>query len=177
MLTLDRLRIVLRQYAEQTGHTVDLLLIGGLAMLAYGHPSRATIDVDGELPDSVRSLAEFLRQHHIPSNLGQSLSGWSVVAMPPGYRDRATVLIEDPGVRIVLLAPVDFIIAKLRRGTEEDLADAAWIAARFHVSARHVRTAAEAALAASLEDTALFLFERTVDRFCLALDSATSSPA
>lgn len=174
MLTLDRLRILLRQYGDETGHAVDLLLIGGMAMLAYGHPSRATIDVDGELPDGVRPLAEFLSRHHIPSNLGQSLSGWSVVAMPPGYRDRASVVIDEPGVRVTLLAPVDYIIAKLRRGTEEDLADAAWIAARFHVSARHVRTAADAALAASLEDTALFLFEHTVDRFCLTLESATS---
>lgn len=109
---------MLRQYADSTGHSVDLLLIGGLAMLAYGHPSRATIDVDGELHDHVRSLAEFLSHHHIPSNLGQSISGWSVVAMPPGYRDCATILIDDPGVRISLLVPVDFIIAKLRRGMD-----------------------------------------------------------
>ena len=175
MLTLDHLRATLRKYAASTGHSVDLLLIGGLAMLAYGHSSRATIDVDGELRDHVRSLADFLSHHHIPSNLGQSISGWSVVAMPPGYRGRATILTDDPGVRISLLAPVDFIIAKLRRGTDEDLTDAAWIAARFHLSANQVRTAADAALAASLEDTALFLFQRTVDRFCLTLESTDSS--
>ncbi|MDH5667296.1 MAG: DUF6036 family nucleotidyltransferase [Nitrospira sp.] len=175
MLTLDHLRATLRRYADSTGHSVDLLLIGGLAMLAYGHPSRATIDVDGELRGHVRSLAEFLSRYHIPSNLGQSISGWSVVAMPPGYRDRTTILIDEPSVRISLLAPVDFIIAKLRRGTDEDLTDAAWISARFHISADQVRTAADAALAASLEDTALFLFQRTVDRFCLTLDSAAPS--
>lgn len=165
-LTLDRLIALLGQYAAKTGHPVDLLLIGGLAMLAYGHPSRATLDVDGELRKGVRPLKEFLSSHGIPANLGQSLSGWSVVAMPPGYRDRATVLIDEPGLTVRLLAPVDFIIAKLRRGTDEDLEDAAWIAARYHVNAQQVRTAAEAALAASLEDTALFLFERAVERFC-----------
>jgi len=95
--------------------------------------------------------------------------------MPPGYRDRATVLSDEPGVTISLLAPVDFIIAKLRRGTDEDLTDAAWIAARFHIPANQVRAAADVALAASLEDTALFLFQRTVDRFCVSLDS-TDSP-
>ncbi|TKB72469.1 MAG: hypothetical protein E8D45_10650 [Nitrospira sp.] len=163
---------LLGQYAAKTGHPVDLLLIGGLAMLAYGHPSRATIDVDGELREGVRPLKEFLGNHGIPANLGQSLSGWSVVAMPPGYRDRATVLLDKSGLTVRLLAPVDFIIAKLRRGTDEDLEDAAWIAARDHVHAQAVRIAAEAALAASLEDTALFLFERTVDRFCRSLDSA-----
>lgn len=93
--------------------------------------------------------------------------------MPPGYRDRATVLIDDPGVRITLLAPVDFIISKLRRGTEDDLADASWIVARFRISAQQVQTASEAALTASLEDTALFLFERTVNRFCSTLNSSS----
>lgn len=169
-LTLDRLQTLLREYVDETGRAVDLVLIGGMAMQAYGHPSRATIDVDGELRNGVRSLKAFLSRHNIPANLGQSLSGWSVVAMPPGYRDRATVMIDEPGVRMSLLAPVDFIVAKLRRGTDEDLADAGWIAERFHVSACQVRAAADSALAASLEDTALFLFECTVDRFCQALD-------
>lgn len=174
MLTLDRLRTLLREYVDQTGHAVDLVLIGGMAMLAYGHPSRATIDVDGELREGVRSLQAFLSRHNIPANLGQSLSGWSVVAMPPGYRDRATIMIDEQGVRISLLAPVDFIVAKLRRGSDEDLADAAWIAKRFHVIASQVRAASEAALAASLEDTALFLFERTVDRFCQTLEQTAA---
>ena len=143
-------------------------------MLAYGHPSRATTDVDGELREGVRTLKEFLSGHGIPANLGQSLSGWSVAAMPPGYRERATVFINEPGLRVTLLAPVDFIIAKLRRGTDEDLEDAAWIALRYHTNAQQVRDAADAALAASLEDTALFLFERTVDRFCANLNRPAS---
>jgi Nucleotidyltransferase of unknown function (DUF6036) len=174
MLTIDRLGALLREYVVQTGHAVDLVLIGGMAMLAYGHPSRATIDVDGELREGVRSLKAFLSHHNIPANLGQSLSGWSVVAMPPGYRDRVTVMIDESRVRVSLLAPVDFIVAKLRRGTDEDLDDAAWIAERFHIVAPQVRAAAEAALAASLEDTALFLFERTVDRFCQTLERMAS---
>ncbi|MDE3224120.1 MAG: hypothetical protein KGN30_01760 [Nitrospirota bacterium] len=170
-LTLDRLTALLRQYTVQTGHPIDLLLIGGLAIAAYGHASRATIDIDGELREGVRLLKEFLSDHGIPANLGQSLSGWSVVAMPPGYRDRTTTLIDEPKLRVTLLAPVDFIVAKLRRGTDEDLADAAWMAARYQVTAQQVRASAEAALAASLEDTALLLFERTVDRFCQNLTS------
>lgn len=168
-LTLDYLRALLREYVGETEQLVDLVLIDGVAMLAYGHPSRATIDVDGELRAGVRSLKTFLSRHNIPANLGQSLSGWSVVAMPPGYRDRVTALIDEPGLRLSLLAPVDFIVSELRRGTDEDLTDATWIAERFHVTSSQVRAAAEAALAASLEDTALFLFERTVDRFCQAM--------
>jgi hypothetical protein len=94
--------------------------------------------------------------------------------MPPGYRERATVLLNEPGLRVTLLAPVDYVIARLRRGTEEDLADAAWVAARHHLAVPQVRAAAEAALAASLEDTALALFEHTVERFCRDLGSAGS---
>lgn len=168
-LTLDRLQVLLRKYVDETGHQIDLVLIDGMAMLAYGHLSRATIDVDGELREEVRSLTAFLSRHNIPAKLGQSLSGWSVVAMPPGYRDRAAIMSDEPGLRLSLLAPVDFIVSKLRRGTDEDLADATWIAERFRVPASQVRAAAEAALAASLEDTAFFLFEHTVGRFCHAL--------
>ncbi|MCP9440161.1 MAG: hypothetical protein NNA20_02120 [Nitrospira sp.] len=81
-------------------------------------------------------------------------------------------MVDEPGVRLSLLAPVDFIVSKLRRGTEEDLTDTAWVAERFHVPAHQIRAAAEAALAASPEDTAFFLFERTVGRFCQVLDQA-----
>ncbi|MCP9447244.1 MAG: hypothetical protein NNA22_06685 [Nitrospira sp.] len=75
VLTIDRLRTVLREYDDHPDHPVDPLLIGGLAMLAYGHPSRAMINVDGELSNHGWALAEFLSRRHIPSNLGQSLSG------------------------------------------------------------------------------------------------------
>ena len=94
--------------------------------------------------------------------------------MPPGYRERSIIFINEPGLRMTLLSPLDFIIAKLRRGTDEDLEDAAWIARRYHLNAQQIRAAADAALAASLEDTALFLFERTVDRFCNDLNRSPS---
>jgi hypothetical protein len=50
------------------------------------------------------------------------------------------------------------VIAKLRRGTDLDLDDATFVAKRFHLNPDQVRTAAAAALAASPQDTALFLF-------------------
>lgn len=51
--------------------------------------------------------------------------------MPPGYRDRAIDVIHEPRLRIRVLAPIDFVIAKLRRGTELDLDDA-FLVARHH---------------------------------------------
>lgn len=165
-ITADRLTALLVEYVRKTGTTVDLLLVGGLALQAYGYTDRSTRDVDGELVGDLDSLVQFLREHQVPADLGENMSGWSVIAMPPGYQGRATVHFERPGVRLRLLHPTDFVIAKLRRGTDLDLEDAEYVARRFHISAKAVRDAAEAAIVASPQDTAVFLFRKTVDLFC-----------
>lgn len=165
-ITIDRLASLLAEYVRQTGAAVDLLLLGALALQAYGAVDRATQDVDGEISGDLDALVEFLRARGIPADLGENISGWSIIAMPPGYRDRATVFLEQPGLRIRLLHPTDFIVAKLRRGTDLDLHDADFVARRFGITPQATREAAEAAVAASPKDTALFLFRKTVDVFC-----------
>lgn len=165
-LTLDRLSSLLTEYVDSTGVTVDLILVGGLALQAYGLPDRATQDIDGELIGDLTGLVQFLTNRAVPADLGTNISGWSVVAMPPGYRERTSVLIDRPNLLVRLLAPVDFIIAKLRRGTELDLDDAAWVAGRFHVTSESIKAAAENAMSASPQDTILFIFRKTVDLFC-----------
>lgn len=62
--------------------------------------------------------------------------------------------------------PIDFIVAKLRRGTDLDLTDAEFVARRFNVTPDAIRRAAEAAIAASPKDTTLFLFRKLVELFC-----------
>ena len=89
--------------------------------------------------------------------------------MPPGYRDRAIAIINRPDLRIRVLSPVDFVIAKLRRGTELDIDDALLVAEHHRISADTIRAIARAALDASPHDTALFLFQKTVDLFCNSL--------
>lgn len=170
-VTTKRLLALLAEYVRQTGTAVDLLLVGGLALQAYGASDRSTHDVDGELLGDVDSLAQFLRAHGIPADLGENISGWSVIAMPPGYRDRASVLLAQPGLRLRLLDPADFVVAKLRRGTDLDLEDAQYVARRFGLTRETIRATAEAAVAASPRDTALFLFRKTVDVFCGRLAS------
>lgn len=165
-ITTDRLAALLADYVRQTGATVDLLLVGGLALQAYGAADRVTHDVAGELVGDLDALAHFLRSHEVPADLGENISGWSVIAMPPGYRERATVLLAQPGLRIRLLHPTDFVVAKLRRGTDLDLDDAEYVARRFEVHPQAIRAAGEAAVAASPRDTALFLFRKTLDVFC-----------
>ncbi len=165
-INTDQLSALLREYVRNTGASVDLLLVGGLALQAYGLAERATQDIDGELIGDPEPLAQYLRGHQIPADLGENMSGWSVVAMPPGYRDRASVFLEEPGLRIRLLSPTDFIIAKLRRGTELDLEDALYVARRFGVTTAAVQNAAEAAIGASPKDTTLFAFRKIVQLFC-----------
>lgn len=173
MLTAEQLLERLSQFVHETGSPVDLLIVGALALHAYGVSNRATRDVDAELNGPLTPLQEFLVLHQIPADLTQNFSGWSVVAMPPGYRERAQILVDRPGLRVRVLAPLDFVIAKLRRGTELDLDDARLVATHYRLTADVIRSASEQALAASPQDTALFLFRRSVDIFCKMLPPPT----
>jgi hypothetical protein len=83
--------------------------------------------------------------------------------MPPGYRYRATDLVHQSQLRVRLLAPIDFVIAKLRCGTDLDFEDATFVAKRIHLTPDRVRAAGAAALAASPQDTALFFLQKTVE--------------
>ncbi len=170
-LRLNQIVQDLADYHRQTGNAVDLILIGGLALQAYGYSERVTVDVDGELVGELDPLMTFLQQRHIPADLGENISGWSIVAMPPGYRKRTSIWHEESGMRLRLLDPADFIIAKLRRGTDQDLDDAEYVATRFNILSDAVQDSAKAAIQASPQDTALFLFKKTVQNFCERLAS------
>ena len=176
-LTVKQVIPALTQYVWENGGPLDLILVGGLALQAYGLPDRVMMDVGGELVGDVHDLATFLHKRRVPADLGENVSGWSVVAMPPGYRERTTVLHEEANLRVRLLAPTDFVIAKLRRGTDQDLDDAEFVANTFHVSVSDVRTAAERAVAVSPKDTTLFLFNQTVEVFCQRLIHGSHLPA
>jgi hypothetical protein len=120
-LTLDHILTLFEEYIRQTGQRLDVLLIGRLALYAYGSSEAQTDEVDAELAQDVERGSVFLKQHGVPCNLSESISGWSIVSLPPGYRDRAKVLREREDLRVSILDPTDFIISKLRRGTEQDL--------------------------------------------------------
>ncbi len=170
-LRLNQIVQDLADYHRQTGNAVDLILIGGLALQAYGYSERVTVDVDAELVGELDPLMTFFQQRHIPADLGENISGWSIVAMPPGYRKRTSIWHEESGMRLRLLDPADFIIAKLRRGTDQDLDDAEYVATRFNILSDAVQDSAKAAIQASPQDTALFLFKKTVQNFCERLAS------
>ena len=173
-LTAEQVIGLLTSYTRETGASVEVLLVGALALQAYGYQDRLTRDLDAEVVGPIEALTEYLSRHSIPADLTTNFSGWSVIAMPPGYRDRATDLVHQQNLRVRLLAPIDFVIAKLRRGTDLDLDDASFVANRFHLTTDQIRTAAATAIDASPKDTALFLFQKTVDLFCKSISADTS---
>ena len=164
-LTLDRLFALLEDYVRQTGRRLDVLLIGRLAMYAYGAAEAQTDDVDAELAQDVEEVGAFLKRHGVPSNLSENISGWSIVSLPPGYRGRARALHSRENLQVSLLDPLDFVVSKLRRGTEQDFTDAEFVARRYGLTAQAVQAAADAAIAASPKDTALFVFRKAVALF------------
>ena len=170
-LNLNQVIQKLAQYVRESGSSVDLILVGGLALQAYGWTDRVTMDVDGELVGELNELVEFLQRRHVPADLGENMSGWAVVAMPPGYRERTTVCYQEPGLTLRLLSPADFVISKLRRGTELDLDDAEYVARQFQLSVSEIQDMARRAIAASPKDTALFLFHKTVEVFYQRLEA------
>lgn len=164
-LTLDHALTLLADYVRQARRPLDVLLIGRLALYAYGSHEAHTDDVDAELAHDVEEVGAFLKHHGVPSNLSENISGWSIVSLPPGYRERARLLHHKEQLRVSLLDPADFVISKLRRGTEQDLADAEFVARRHAVTVTAIRAAADSAIVASPKDTALFVFRKTVELF------------
>lgn len=170
-LTTESLIELLTRYVADTDTPVDILLVDALALQAYGVSTRVTVDIDAKLQGPLMPLRDYLIARNIPADLTQNFSGWSVVAMPPRYRDRAIDFIHQPRLRVRILSPVDFVIAKLRRGTEIDFDEAFLVTRHSHLSAETIQASARDALAASPQDTALFLFQKAVDLFCRNLVS------
>ena len=164
-LELDPTITLLQAFVKETERSLELILLGGLAVQHYGLKDRATVDIDAEVKGDLEGLQNYLRAKSIPADLGENISGWSVVAMPPGYRDRIVTIHQEKWLKIAVLDPVDFIIAKLRRFTEEDISDALFVTGKYHIDPARIRRSAEEAVRRSPKDTALFLFRGNVDLF------------
>lgn len=166
---LERILSLLKEFAHGKGSRLRVILVGALALQHYGMRDRATIDLDAEVAGDVEGLFQFLKSHRIPADLGENISGWSVIAMPPGYRERAVALYQDDFLEVKALSPLDLIIAKLRRFTEEDIQDARFIAEKYRIKAEEIAQSAEEAIRHSAKDTALFLFRTNVQIFLQSL--------
>ncbi|MEK6567907.1 MAG: DUF6036 family nucleotidyltransferase [Candidatus Omnitrophota bacterium] len=148
---------------------LEIILIGGLSLEYYGLRERATMDIDAEVKGDVDKLSDFLKKNKIPCDIGEDISRWSLISLPPGYKKRAVALYSDDRLKIKVLNPTDFIIAKLRRSTEEDLDDALFIAEKFSLKAENIIKAANQAVRNSPRDTALFIFNKNAEIFIAKL--------
>lgn len=164
-LTLKSFIKLLKEFTRTKGTNLEIILVGGLALYHYGMKDRITVDIDAEVKGDIEGLFSFLKQRGIPSDLGENMSGWSVVAMPPGYKERAEPIYKDERIVVKALNPLDFVVAKLRRGMEDDLKDASFVVKRFNLKAKDIKKFAGEAINNSSKDTAIFIFRRTVDLF------------
>lgn len=164
-LNLNNIIELLKDYTNKKNSFLDVLLVGGLALHHYGMKDRATVDLDAEIRGDVEDLFGFLKSKHIPADLGEDFSGWSVVAMPDGYRERSIQIFRDKKLTVKVLHPVDFIHAKIRRFTEEDIEDALFVAKKFNVKAEEIESSAKEAIKNSPKDTVLFIFKKNLTVF------------
>ena len=169
-VNLGKIIDLLKEFAWMRGSNLQIILVGGLAVqYYYGMEERATIDFDAEIKGDVEGVFDFLKSNHIPADIGENISGWSVVAMPPGYRERTIEIYKDEFLSVKVLYPLDFIIAKLRRFTEEDIEDALFVARKYNLAAREIEGLADEAIMNSPKDTALFSFRKNVNIFIAML--------
>lgn len=167
MSQVDREKIIelLKEFAWTRRKSLEIILLGGLAVQYYGMENRATIDIDAEIKGDIEGVFTFLKSRNIPADIGENISGWSVVAMPPGYRERVIEIYGDEFLTVNVLDPLDFIIAKLRRFTEEDIEDALFVARKYNIKIEEIAKRAEEAIRNSPKDTALFVFRKNVSIF------------
>ena len=164
-VSLEKIIGLLKEFAWQRKSNLQITLLGALALHYYGMKDRATADIDAEVKGDVEGLFNFLKSHNIPADLGENISGWSVIAMPPDYEERVIEIYKDEFLRISVLHPLDFIIAKLRRFTEEDIGDAIFVARRYKIGAEEIEKKAEESIRNSPKDTALFIFRKNISIF------------
>ena len=175
-LEIETIKKILKEFVKDIGRQLELILIGGLALQFYGLEDRTTIDIDAEVEKGdLFKLFNFLKEKGIPADLSENISGWSVVSIPEGYRKRAKVVVQDEDLVIKILDPYDFVIAKLRRGTQEDFEDALFVAKRFNLNPEKILEYGELAIKNSIKDTALFNFKNRLDIFVKELKGENQS--
>lgn len=162
---LEKVIEVLKEFAWTRRKSLEIVLIGGLALHYYGMENRATIDIDAEIKGDIEGVFNFLKSKNIPADIGENISGWSVVAMPPGYRERVIEIYRDEFLQVNVLHPLDFVIAKLRRFTEVDIEDALFVTRKYSLRIEEIEMMAEEAIRNSPKDTALFVFRRNISIF------------
>lgn len=170
LIKLSRTLELLTEFSKIKKARLEVILIGGQAMQHYGQTARATIDIDAEIIGPIEELESFLKKNHVPADLGEDVSRWSLISLPPGYRDRTIKIYSDSFLTVKVLDPLDFVIAKLRRYTEQDIEDVLFVIRKYGITSGQVVQAAQAAIQASPKDTSLAIFQRNINFFVKRLE-------
>jgi len=151
---------LLKQFVIEKKEPLELILVGALALPFYGVEFRVTYDLDAEIETgNVEELYIFLKEKGFESDLSENISNWSVITLPSGYRERSKTVYKDSLLTIKILSPEDFIIMKLRRGTNQDIEDALAVAKKQSVTTDALDEFYNRVLKESIKDTALFNFK------------------
>ncbi|MCL4478995.1 MAG: DUF6036 family nucleotidyltransferase [Deltaproteobacteria bacterium] len=165
-LNLDTTIESLKEFIKKEHLSLEIIILGGIAMEYYGKKNRMTMDLDAEVKGcDADKLHDYLESKGIYSDIGEDISRWGVVSMPPDYRKKAISIYHDPTLTVKVLHPSDFIISKLRRATEIDIQDALFVAQKYKLNTEELRKDADLAIINSPKDNALFMFKKTVAYF------------
>jgi hypothetical protein len=66
-ITSDEFIQLLEQFVRESNQPLDMVLVGALALQAYGYHDRYTQDVDAEISGPLDPLGQFLGARHVPA--------------------------------------------------------------------------------------------------------------
>ncbi|PMP93222.1 MAG: hypothetical protein C0170_00625 [Hydrogenobaculum sp.] len=157
---------IFKDIALTSEEPLEIIVVEAKALPYYGVNYRSTMDIDAEvIKGDVEKIYAELKNMGYVSDLSENINGWSVISMPKGYRERAVEIYKDEKLKISVLNPYDFIIMKLRRGTNQDIEDALSVALETKVSIEQLDDYFQNALESSIKDTALFNFKLIYNTF------------
>lgn len=143
-----------------------IIAVGRSALELYGIEAQYTQDIDFELiadEEVWNEIGRLIEGLEVRADYGEDFDRWSVVPMPKGYRERAECVIKFGDVEICVLDPVDYVIAKLRRGTAEDEMDAQAVMRKFNLSREDIEERLK--LVKPVKDVEFFLFKKRMENF------------
>jgi Nucleotidyltransferase of unknown function (DUF6036) len=117
---LKTLRSILKEIAAKTGDRMELILIGGAAVLLSGARRRVTDDID--ILSSSRGIDKQWRALKPPIQVVSE----SFLCLHPDYRRACKYVPEvsfPPKLRVYRLSPLDLAISKLSRFQAVDIED------------------------------------------------------
>jgi hypothetical protein len=154
---------LLKKYTDESNEPLEIIILGGLAMEYYGMKNRKTVDLDAEINGNIENLIGFFKKNKIPADIGEDISRWGTISMPPNYREKTITVYEDDKLKVKVLQPAYYVISKMRRGTNTDWSDIKYMIKKYKIKKSELKKLAEEAIRNSPKDTAIFIFKKQIE--------------